>query len=89
MNSHTTKRFRKAYSQLPKQARQKARKAYKLWLIEPFHPTLQFKQVHPTKPVYSVRIDLDWRALSRRKGEDVIWFWIGSHDEYDMLIANL
>jgi hypothetical protein len=89
MNSHTTRQFRKVYGQLPKQIRQKAKKAYKLWLIKPFHPTLQFKQIHPTKSVYSIRIDIFWRALGRRKGNDVIWFWIGPHDEYDELITHL
>ncbi len=89
MNSHTTRRFRKTYGQLPKQIRQRAKIAYKLWLNEPFHPTLKFKQVHQTKSIYSVRIDVAWRALGRRKGNDVIWFWIGPHDEYDELITHL
>ena len=27
-----------------------------------------------------------WRALGRRDGNTVTWFWIGSHAEYDRLI---
>jgi len=29
------------------------------------------------------------RALAVRVGEDVIWFWIGSHADYDNLLARL
>jgi hypothetical protein len=45
----------------------------------PQHPGLQFKRVHPVKPIYSVRINNDYRALGVRKDNIIIWFWIGSH----------
>jgi hypothetical protein len=37
--------------------------------------------------VWSVRINLQYRALGRRRGELIVWFWIGTHDEYDKLIS--
>lgn len=40
-------------------------------------------------PIYSVRIALGWRAVGVKEGEHMIWFWIGSHAEYDKLIALL
>lgn len=89
MRSVTTERFRKAYSVLPVQIQRLADKAFKLWKENPQHPGLQFKQVHPDPPVYSVRISLGYRALGVKDGDTMIWFWIGSHAQYDELLKNL
>jgi len=56
---------------------------------DPTHPSLRFKQVHPTRPIFSARVGLGYRALAVRDGEAVIWFWIGSHADYDKLLARL
>jgi hypothetical protein len=45
-------------------------------------------QARPTLPIYSVRIDLDWRAVGVLKGDTMIWSWIGSHDDYEQLLAR-
>ena len=55
----------------------------------PSHPALRFKSVHPTEPIFSVRVSLHYRAVGVREGDSMIWFWIGSHDEYDRLLASL
>ena len=86
MLSHTTERFRKAYQKLPEDVKKQAKKAYQLWSKDPLHPSLHFKQVHSTEPIYSVRIGLKWRALGIRQGNDLIWFWIGSHEDYNELV---
>jgi hypothetical protein len=36
-----------------------------------------------------VRVGLHHRALAVESGEDVIWFWIGSHAEYDTLLRAM
>jgi hypothetical protein len=55
--------------------------------FNPYHPSLHLKQVSHKKDVYSVRIGISYRALGLRKDDDVIvWFWIGSHAEYDKLL---
>ena len=54
----------------------------------PDHPSLRFKKVHATLPVYSVRIDLDWRAVGVLQEEHVVWFWVGPHREYDRLLTK-
>jgi len=89
MRSRTTERFRKAFKRLPEQVQRQAREAYKLFRQNPYHPSLRFKQVHPTRPIYSVRISIDYRALGVRDGDEIIWFWIGSHSDYDKLISRL
>ncbi|MFN8646240.1 MAG: hypothetical protein U0104_05755 [Gemmatimonadales bacterium] len=88
MNSRTTQRFRKALAVLPEDVRTRARLAYRLFASDPWHAALQFKQVHPSEPIYSVRVGLGYRALGIRQDETVIWFWIGSHAEYDRLVTQ-
>lgn len=89
MKSVTTQRFRKAYADLPPHIKEAARRSYGIWKKNPHHESLKFKKVHTTEPVYSVRIGLAWRALGLKENETIIWFWIGSHAEYDKLIATL
>jgi hypothetical protein len=89
MNSHTTERFRRALAALPDDIRQQAREAYRLFRDNPQHPGLRFRQVHPTLPVYSARINADYRAVGIRTGETIVWFWVGKHSEYERLLRNL
>ena len=89
MNSQTTLRFRKAFKRLPPHVQELARSAFKIWLEDPGRPSLRFKRVHQTPAVYSVRIGLDWRALGVREGSEMTWFWIGSHSDYEKLVAQL
>ena len=89
MNSHTTERFRKTFDELPKNVREQATNAYKLFQENPYHSSLRFKQIHPTRPIFSVRVGLGYRALGLRENVSIIWFWIGSHSDYDKLLDQL
>lgn len=89
MISHTTARFRRALKQLPQHVQRQARQAYRLFKQNPYHPSLHFKQVHPAKPIYSVRISLGYRAVGIREEDVVVWFWIGIHGDYVKLISRL
>jgi hypothetical protein len=89
MTSHTTNRFRKALQQLPPHIQRQARAAYRLWQQNPGHKSLHFKQVHASRSIYSVRIGLGWRALGVKREDEMIWFWIGSHADYDKLLSQL
>ena len=88
MRSRTTAAFRKALEALPPQVRTQAERAYSLFRSDPTHPSLRFKPVHPSRPIYSVRIGIHYRALGVREGDDIVWFWVGSHDEYERLISR-
>ncbi len=89
MNSHTTERFWKAFEKLPSYIQRKARETYQVWKQNPYQPSLQFKPIHPSKPIYSVRIGIGWRAVGVKDNDTVVWFWIGSHEEYNNLISQL
>lgn len=88
MNSHITEKFRKAFAELPADVQKQARQAYRLFKESPQHPSLRFKSIHPSRPIYSVRVGMDYRAIGIRDGNDIIWYWIGSHSEYDKLIQQ-
>lgn len=88
MNSHITEKFRKAFVELPADVQKQARQAYRLFKENPQHPSLRFKSIHPSRPIYSVRVGMDYRAIGIRNGNDIIWYWIGSHSEYDKLIQQ-
>lgn len=89
MTSRTTERFRKAFGALPEHVQQRARAAYALFLQDPQHPSLRLKQVHTTRPIFSVRVGLGYRALAVREDATYIWFWIGTHAEYDRMLREL
>lgn len=89
MRSFTTTQFWKLYAALPKDVQRRADRAYELWQINPHAHGLYFKRVGKQRPVYSVRIGLDFRALGILEDDAVLWFWIGPHDEYDRLLRHL
>ena len=74
---------------LPEDIQRRARAAYARWHENPSHPSLQYKKVHETQPVYSVRIGLGWRALGLLQGDAMIWFRIGPHSEYDRRVERM
>ena len=89
MKSRTTSKFRKAFATLPATVQNQARQAYRKFKQNPAHPSLRFKQVHPRLPIYSARISKDYRAVAQKEGDIIIWFWIGSHAEYDKLLSQI
>jgi hypothetical protein len=89
MNSHTTRRFRELFAALPAQVQHQARQAYRLFRQNPGHPGLHFKQVHPEPPIYSARVGISYRAVGVMDGNTVIWYWIGSHADYEKFLKRL
>lgn len=89
MNSYLTEEFISLFRKLPESVRQQARKNYKLWRENPRHPSLHFKQIHSTEPIWSARVGIGWRVVGLVEGNSIYWFWIGSHADYDKLIEKL
>jgi hypothetical protein len=86
MKSFTSRSFREAYQGLPALVQERARKAYRLFRGNPSHPSLSFKKVDEANNIYSVRVGLGYRALGQLDGAEIVWFWIGPHQEYDKRI---
>ncbi|WP_442923182.1 type II toxin-antitoxin system RelE family toxin [Microcoleus sp. A6-C5] len=89
VKSRTTTQFRKAFARLPKQVQDQICEAYRQFRQDPGHPSLRFKRVHPELPIYSARISKNYRAVGQLDQDTIIWFWVGSHTEYDRLLSQL
>ena len=83
MNSATLPSFWAEYQLLDENVRQSARKAYRLWKENPFHPSLHFKCINRQENIWSVRVTRGYRAIGILEDDLVTWFWIGSHDDYE------
>jgi hypothetical protein len=83
MKHFASRAFWEAYDRLPKQVRDLADRNYVLLKENPRHPSLQFKRVGR---FWSVRVGLRYRALATEADSDLIWFWIGSHADYDAMV---
>jgi len=76
--------FWECYRQLPQSIQELADAHFALLKENPSHPSLHFKK---TGKYRSVRIGLHYRALAVEIPEGLLWFWIGSHADYDRIIA--
>jgi hypothetical protein len=73
------------YRQLPENIRDLADKNFALLKESPRHPSLRLKKVGI---FWSARVGLRYRALAKERAEGFVWFWIGSHLDYDRLIER-
>ena len=85
MQSRTTRQFWRLFADLPFGARRDAERAYRLLQSNP-SPGLRFKKLEGEDRIYSARIGLECRALAVMKKDRIVWYWIGTHAEYDRLI---
>jgi hypothetical protein len=78
--------FRRHFEQLPEDVQQRARDAYGRFSADPFHPGLHFKQIRESH--WSVRVGRSYRAVGLRTSDDeIVWYFIGTHDEYERLLG--
>jgi hypothetical protein len=81
----TTPRFWRCYEALPEEVRQVADRNFALLRADSSHPSLHFKKVGK---YWSVRVGAGHRALGAEIDTGILWFWIGTHGEYERLIGN-
>jgi len=79
--------FWECYRNLPVSIQELADKSFELLKSNPKHPSLHFKKV--SKYRWAVRVGRKYRALAEEIEEGLIWFWIGTHAEYDKLLHKL
>ena len=89
MKSVTTEKFRLLFASSSAERQLRIRGAYRLWKDNPVHPSLRFKKVHARLPIYSARVDLDWRAVGVLEADTLVWFWVGPHPQYEALLKSL
>lgn len=74
-----------AYDALPSNVRGQADRAFVLMKQDPKHPSLHFKKIGPR---WSARVGRKYRALALETDGGFLWYWIGSHADYDQLIST-
>ena len=84
MKHKTSASFWSCYERLPADIRNLADKNFDLLQADPSHPSLQFKKVGK---IWSARIGSSFRALATPIDGGFLWIWIGTHAEYDKLLA--
>jgi hypothetical protein len=77
-------RVRSCETVCSKPVRDLADKNYELLKSNPVHPSLHFKKVGKYR---AVRVGLQYREWTVEAGDDLLWFWIGSHSDYDKLVG--
>ncbi|NDH94192.1 MAG: hypothetical protein EBZ13_06610 [Planctomycetia bacterium] len=85
MKHRASPRFWRYYRALPQEIQQLADRGYQMLLQDPRHPSLHFKRIGR---VWSARVGLHHRALATERDEEVVWIWIGTHADYDLLIRR-
>lgn len=89
--SRCNRDFRKLYEDLPKNLQKEADKSFAHWQNDP--DSVQFKPIIVTNgKVWSARVTEKYRAMAtktERNGQVAwIWFWIGTHNQYDTLLKS-
>ncbi len=85
MKHLATASFWERYNRLPESVCRQADRNFALLKRDPKHPSLHFKRVGR---FWSVRIGLKYRALAVEIEDGLLWFWIGTHDEYEQMIQH-
>ncbi len=83
MKHFASPQFWRLHRKLPADVRELADKNFKLLKADPKHPSLHFKRIDK---LWSVRVGARYRALGVEQPEGIVWFWIGSHADYDKLL---
>ena len=83
LTHHAAPEFWDAYQNLPATVRRQADRTFAKLKSDQYHPSVHFKQVGR---YWSARVGLHYRAVALRDENEFIWFWIGTHAEYDKLL---
>ncbi len=75
--------FWTCYEKLPADVQKLADKNFDALKTNPKHPSLHFKKVGK---YCSVRVGMKYRSLGVEIEDGLLWFWIGTHSEYDKII---
>jgi len=73
------------YHRLPVEVQRLADACYSLLRQDHRHPSLHLKKVGR---FWSARVGLHYRVVAVEDGPILVWFWIGTHAEYDQLLGH-
>ena len=86
--------FREQLAKLPPAIQQAANEAYEAFLRDPFDPSLERHDLYDSKKgrhragSVAVSITRRYRAIFVPDGNTNVWYWIGSHQDYNNLVGR-
>jgi mRNA-degrading endonuclease RelE of RelBE toxin-antitoxin system len=75
--------FWELYEKLPTAIQELADKNFELLKSDPKYPSLHLKKAGK---YWSARVGMKYRTLGIEIDEGMLWFWIGTHSEYDKML---
>lgn len=75
--------FWELYEKLPAAIQELADKNFELLKADPKHPSLHLKKAGK---YWSARVGIKYRTLGVEIDEGLLWFWVGTHAEYDKML---
>jgi hypothetical protein len=69
---------------LPLSIQELADKNFALLKSDPNHPSLHLKKIGK---YWSARVGIKYRVLGVELEDGILWFWIGTHADYDKMLA--
>ena len=84
MKHFTTPDSWESFVKLSEETKELANKNFELLKNNPKHPSLHFKKANK---YWSVRVGIKYRAVAVEIKEGLLWFWIGTHAEYDQFFS--
>lgn len=84
MNHHAAPDFWTCYHRLPAEVQALADRRFALLKTDERHPSLHTKKVGG---YWSARVGLHYRAVAIEVSDGLLWFWIGTHAEYDQMVG--
>ncbi len=84
-----TAQFRAQYGRLPERIRALAVAAYAKFRQDPTHPSLRLHELEDMargrhrRGSKSVSVSMQYRAIYVEDRGDNVWYWIGTHADYD------
>lgn len=83
MENRRTKSYWKCLDKLGVNIDALLERTYDTWLNEPQSNGLEFTFLHDDPLVARVRVGDHYRAIMVIDGETAVWFWIGTHEDYN------
>lgn len=86
--------FHALFVALPAQYRRAATATFRMFIQNPQHPALRVHTLAPTKTgqhwpgSISVSISMKYRAIYAVRNGVNVWYWIGTHADYDTFIGR-
>ena len=91
MTHYAPPAFWKLHDQLPEHIQRLAKKNFELLKANTHHPSINLKKLSGsgTRSYVSARVGDHYRTVGILDGNDIVWFWIGSHEDYNKLLNRL